>query len=1039
MLTKLLAPCMLMLPVILTAQQNWWNELVLFGTFPLNNQTELAPAEKGGETIEIPSDLPRVMEEANALKDAGGYYVSNISVFNPSFEAYQATPQLASARVLDVNEEPMVVPWETRPDEPAWWLNTSDEIYQDFLLKQITNLIDADIDGVLLDEIEGTAGAVNRGGGFSDEDMAGFRQYLKDNYDEAFLEENFGVTGLDGSFDYAKYLRENGYAEGYLNQEPWVFLADDFERFHRIQAQEVMSELIADARSYANFKGKSGFAISANIFGLAPHLLMFAEDLDYLTVEYPYRTDGLAPFGHAASLLKISNALGKRSLLLPSVFTGRMVHEWADTDDLFTLWIMEAFASGHNFSHAERFFAGTNFNGERQWLTPDTSHTQSIFQFVADNRFLFEGGEQIADVALVYPFTSDFVDDTREEFLGAAYALSDAKIQHDVIIFGDDRYLDQDANSAVLQRYDALVLPAARLLSDDQVARLRAYVEQGGTLVLTGQAGAATLNDKPADRPTWSSMVAEGSRQVGSGRVVSLPEDYGERYVVERSDQLRALLTTPVRDAAHPRTSGSLPDLSHVLLQQYETASGAMYVAHVLNYNYSQYIDGIWPSRPGELKLQVPESVNATNSYQVYRLSTDGTAEQVNFTTEAVSGETRVSFSVPSGGPYTAYVLIPAAHAQSLANDAEDITQEAYETALNRAQSQGRDVSTLQTLFAEETSAQEAGSHLAARSLRQQLQREIADLSRPQILFDEVLEPRNTLSAERAQEISASNPENALFSTLSDQLNDDYALLNREADAITSEYLAGVQVLVLASPTKGLSSSEIAAINSFVDGGGGLLLLGDANYGWTNGLTDPYGITINGERVSIQEGDGYAALNAPLDTSRPELASAPSEMFLSYGGTLNVSSPAETVIKTPSTAWRDANGNSQRDANEPTQAYPIGASVQVGEGRIFVLSDDPFDNKILGFTENHRLMESLLDWLATGATGAPSEGSATLTATVDQARDTVYLQYSEDLKTWTTMKTLDVDKHRVQQDNRATIRVQLDEDGFYRVYYGEPE
>src|SRR5690606_34708964 len=95
------------------------------------------------------------------------------------------------------------------------------------------------------------------------------------------------------------------------------------------------------------------------------------------------------------------------------------------------------------------------------------------------------------------------------------------------------------------------------------------------------------------------------------------------------------------------------------------------------------------------------------------------------------------------------------------------------------------------------------------------------------------------------------------FIGLSERIQDEIDMERNLERPITAEVLAGYEVLMLPAPTEPLTASEISAIRQYIADGGSLLLLGDANFGWSNGLTESFGITLNGEPLSEEEGGAF--------------------------------------------------------------------------------------------------------------------------------------------------------------------------------------
>jgi hypothetical protein len=111
-----------------------------------------------------------------------------------------------------------------------------------------------------------------------------------------------------------------------------------------------------------------------------------------------------------------------------------------------------------------------------------------MMQFHKANARWYDGAQSAAEVLLVSPTQAQeaYGDDgnakVQAAFRGAYRALVESHIPFDVL---PDTRLDEAEADGRLARYKALVLPNAAALSDEQVALLDRYVEQGGGLVAT--------------------------------------------------------------------------------------------------------------------------------------------------------------------------------------------------------------------------------------------------------------------------------------------------------------------------------------------------------------------------------------------------------------------------------------------------------------------------------------------------------------------------------------------------------------------------
>jgi len=114
------------------------------------------------------------------------------------------------------------------------------------------------------------------------------------------------------------------------------------------------------------------------------------------------------------------------------------------------------------------------------------------------------------------------------EIMGLSQLLTENHIQHTFIL--DDALLNQD-----ISRFRVLLAPGMDCLSDEQVAKLREFVENGGTLYITGDAGKLTSYGEPRENFAFAGLFKKNQLEesdytesgFGKGRIIYSPERYG--------------------------------------------------------------------------------------------------------------------------------------------------------------------------------------------------------------------------------------------------------------------------------------------------------------------------------------------------------------------------------------------------------------------------------------------------------------------------------------------------------------------------------
>ncbi|WP_020614853.1 alpha-amylase family protein [Paenibacillus daejeonensis] len=154
---------------------------------------------------------------------------------------------------------------------------------------------------------------------------------------------------------------------------------------------------------------------------------------------------------------------------------------------------------------------------------------KDIFRYHADHEHYYSDLVSIADIALIDPYLS-YMHGSEREFRGLFRMLSESHVLFDVI---RDDVLNQDHILERLRRYQAVILPDVRNVSEQMRATLDAYVHQGGKLLASG--ASATCDEK------GSPLRQVQLESLGAGRILEhrTPRQ-GDYFALQ--DQDRAVL-----------------------------------------------------------------------------------------------------------------------------------------------------------------------------------------------------------------------------------------------------------------------------------------------------------------------------------------------------------------------------------------------------------------------------------------------------------------------------------------------------------------
>jgi hypothetical protein len=199
---------------------------------------------------------------------------------------------------------------------------------------------------------------------------------------------------------------------------------------------------------------------------------------------------------------------------------------------------------------------------------------KQYLHFVRGQEQRLTGARPVRDVAVFQNFASLTFDsqNTYPHLLGDEETLIRGGFPWEVV-FGDDM--------TRLDGFAVLVLPCHSLLSDDECATIRKFVEQGGSLVLIGENGVRDQNGRIRNADPWAGLPdervvraeaawAQGGVDRNSTRRVRLPKEWKR-------------MAAAIRQAAGQRFSVRLLGSDTVTLAAYEL-DGNRLAIHVVNY-----------------------------------------------------------------------------------------------------------------------------------------------------------------------------------------------------------------------------------------------------------------------------------------------------------------------------------------------------------------------------------------------------------------------------------------------------------------------
>lgn len=197
---------------------------------------------------------------------------------------------------------------------------------------------------------------------------------------------------------------------------------------------------------------------------------------------------------------------------------------------------------------------------------------------------------------------------------------------------------------------------------------------------------------------------------------------------------------------------------------------------------------------------------------------------------------------------------------------------------------------------------------------------------------------------------------------------------------ITYEKLKRYDVLIILSSSQDFSSSEVEAIEKFVNNGGGLLLVVDTN--WRN-LTMDYPANTIAKRFGVNfamNGVIYDAIdhygkteeyrNIPIisDIKSHEITTNVSDFFMTPGTYIKNTGSSNVLAYSDRDAWFDnfIGDEGIKEIDEINGPFPILSEMSYGKGKIVFIPDNGlFLNSWMKYYENNaKLGLNIVKWLA---------------------------------------------------------------------------
>lgn len=209
-----------------------------------------------------------------------------------------------------------------------------------------------------------------------------------------------------------------------------------------------------------------------------PDRLLTGEKSDFFMADHQCRSGMIPPWDNAKNAKELRATLGMKPLV--GIYSVGIIesHRWVDSMQNgaeIRIYAAEGLAHGKRPCFVK--FSAVIYDN-RRWL--DT--IPGIFEECYNNEKYLRNTEPIVRVGMVFSertFGGEAWQQRSQDHSSGMYqALVESRIPFDMVL---DRLLDEEH----LKRYKLLVLPNIAALSDDQCAKLKRFVESGGSIVAT--------------------------------------------------------------------------------------------------------------------------------------------------------------------------------------------------------------------------------------------------------------------------------------------------------------------------------------------------------------------------------------------------------------------------------------------------------------------------------------------------------------------------------------------------------------------------
>lgn len=358
-------------------------------------------------------------------------------------------------------------------DHKAYLMCKNSPHWKKYLKKQIEILIDADVSGILFDEIAAPFEWIIASAGFCKYCRESFRKFLIERYGNKFK-----------NFDYRKYLTKSGFyrLSGIINFNNIPY-SEDFKIWQLKVIKENFAELVNFTKEYSNKRNKSTL-ITSNFVDMLPFYFHLIDLVDIVNLEVflKFPPDTNAPVYKLARTL----AKDKPVSCVPTIMNAANFRRRSKNNlmkNLEKYFIAEAVSNQVVYEIPYSCFS---LEGEGPYY-PKVENFENYQNFIFEHIDFYKG-LPVYDISVIFSFPSylwtlNWISYPGSHFLsysGALSLLSSANILFNVIVFGDSENVSEFYNNNFSK---ILILPNVEYLTDNQVEFLKSFSERNKILV----------------------------------------------------------------------------------------------------------------------------------------------------------------------------------------------------------------------------------------------------------------------------------------------------------------------------------------------------------------------------------------------------------------------------------------------------------------------------------------------------------------------------------------------------------------------------